>query len=340
MATGRFGRILGSVVAASALLTAGLVAAPAAPAATSPAHSLAAARTHAATAVNAWVTDSLTSVNQENWYRVVLPQAGFLSVVLGDLPKDYSLAVYNEAGTRLGVSANAGTRYEGFDVPRASGTYFVQVRTGSATSTTEYALSARLVVASFGVLTARVGTVGDVVGEFVNNTDQWAAVPLADVSFFSTGGTLLRKVTNVFTIGWFLIPPHNRMPYSVFPGNGVIPPPKTLGRISVVPHPTFFGTRSPAPLTVRESSRVYDAVHDSIVVNGTMTNTSTRTAKLVVVQLRGYDRRGVVVGLEGSEPRTLGPGASTPFRAFYDNFRSLTPTALVISKAVESTDTA
>lgn len=317
-------RMLGAVLALG--LAAGTVTGAASPAsaATNPAHSLAAARTHAPLKTSTWVGDALTRSTQQNWYRVVLTRSGYLSVVLGDLPGDYNLALYDDAGTRLRSSDHAGRRFEDVDLPTASaGTYFVRVASTSGSSATEYALRVRQVTAPVGALSVRAPRGHEIYGEWVNNTGSWVVIPLVDLRYYDAAGRLLQTRPDTFVVGnWPYLPPRGRIPFEVFPGND--PAPSATARVTVTPQSRDVPARTAAKLTATVSSVRFPLLPGGVpylVAKGSVKNGSTRTVTRPTVFVETFTARGVLASLAQDGPVSLAAGATRAFDAqdlFYD----------------------
>src|SRR3954452_4736514 len=95
--------------------------------ANNPAHSLAAARTHEPVKKNSWKHDTLARHTPQNWYRVSLTSRIYLYSLLGNLPADYNLRLYDDTGKLLSSSDRSKVNAETIGRMLNPGTYFVRV---------------------------------------------------------------------------------------------------------------------------------------------------------------------------------------------------------------------
>lgn len=69
----------------------------------------------------------INPTGDNDYYRFVITQAGTITITLTTLPANYTLALWNSAGSRLVRSQNAGTANETITRTVTAGTYYVQV---------------------------------------------------------------------------------------------------------------------------------------------------------------------------------------------------------------------
>src|SRR5690242_19211720 len=111
-----------------------------------PAHSLRAARTHAVVKRNSWRRDVLVRKSQQNWYRLNLTSRSYVYSLLGSLPANYNLRLYDDAGEVLGKSHRKGLRPETVGRSLDPGTYYLRVASTKGSSRSKkYALLVRVV---------------------------------------------------------------------------------------------------------------------------------------------------------------------------------------------------
>ena len=290
-------------------------------------------------AVNRWVSGSLRTATETDWYAFTLSRRGYVSVVLGDLPADYNLSLYDASDTRLGLSDRGGTRFEVVDRVLDAGTYRIRVGSTSGSSVTAYAVIARVVSAPrVGTLTARLqGATDSAVGEFVNASEQWAMVGRASAVFFAADGRKLGTFGPDFLETWFVVPPHGRVPFSL-PLLGKRP--AGTVKVMVTPEAFFVASRSAAKLSTTGLTRSRATVNGIVMVrtDGTVRNGSTRRLRATLLD-RAYDRRGVLRSVGQTQPRLLGAGAASVFSCQLPGFAPTTMATMTLSaKAFETTD--
>lgn len=289
--------------------------------------------------VNHWVAGSLRSTAETDWYAFTLTGRAYVSVVLGNLPKNYNLSLYDAAGTRLARADHGGTRFESLDRMLPAGTYRVRVGSTSGSSATAYALIARSVKAPrVAALTARVRTETiAVVGEFVNASEQWALVGRASATFFRSDGRPLGTVGPKNLDVWFVVPPHGKVPYSL---SLDATPPAGTTRATVVPEVSFVSARTPAALTTTATTRTRRTAKGIVFVDTTAVvhNGSTRSVRATFLD-QAYDRRGILSAVGYVEPRLVGGGASGTFKSQLGGFAPTKMATMTLSaKAFETTN--
>jgi hypothetical protein len=308
--------------------------------ASGPAHSLADARTHAAVKQNAWQHDTLARHSQQNWYRVTLTTRSYLYSLLGSLPADYNLRLYDDAGKVLNTSDHTKTNAETIGRRLASGTYFVRVAsTHGASARTKYSLLLRTVpvTATIGVLTAHVGNANTVTGDLVNLSDQWQAVPRMDVKLYDRDGKLLRRKREADNlISWIPTAPGARVPFSLLVDVPYSILNKTV-RVVAVPKWDTMTTRTPVALTVSDVTRVYHHRNGLTWVDFTakVHNPSSRRLPLATAVVEARDNRGVLVGADSLSGPSLPAHSTRTYRGTYYN---LDPHLHLRVKAFEYTD--
>ena len=165
-----------STLALAAVSASGPAITPAGAAAELP-DTLAAAAKASASALNVAHRSTIDDPKDQDWYKFQVPRTARAAVTLGGLPGDYSLAVYNSAGQRVGLSAYGGTHFERIFLSVGPGTYYARVATqGYFSKTKPYRLHFR--VLPTGVITLdqrKVSTPGShgVIATIYNNSSQW-----------------------------------------------------------------------------------------------------------------------------------------------------------------------
>ena len=318
------------VAAAAALaLAAGTAAAPAeASTASSP----------TSITVNRWVSGSLRSAAETDWYAFTLPGRAYVSVVLGDLPRNYNLALYDAAGTRLARADHAGTRFEAVDRVLPAGTYRVRVGSTSGSSSTAYSLIARSVSAPrVATLTARLHE-GRVVGELVNASERWALVGRATATYYAADGRRLGSFGPDYLEVWFVVPPHGKVPFNLPLLQTIVP--RGTARVSVTPEVSFVADRTRPALTTSAVTRTkrFDKGIVFVRTTASVRNGSARAVRTTLLD-RAYNRRGVLVLVSYLEPQVLGAGTSRRLTSQVGGYAPATMAKLTLTaKPYEATN--
>jgi hypothetical protein len=273
-----------------------------------PAHSLRAARTHAVVKRNSWRRDVLVRKSQQNWYRLNLTSRSYVYSLLGSLPANYNLRLYDAAGKVLRKSNRKGMRPETVGRILGPGTYFLRVASTKGSSRNKkYALLVRVVPGGsrLGILTARVDNSGLVVGDLVNTSKQTLVAGHMDVSFYGSNGKLLRRYRDNFNHLWISVAPGHRAPFhaaTIDVPDSVL---KKTTRVSVVPLVSVLPTRSAAKLSVSKVKRknVHHSGWTDVKVTGRINNKGSRAVPSATAVLEVHDKRGVLIGLEEDEHR-------------------------------------
>ena len=288
-----------------------------------PAHSLDAARTHTPLPPNAWQNDVLARSSQKNWYRLELTSRSYVYALLGSLPANYNLRLYDEAGTVLSKSDRASLRPEKVARTLDPGTYFLRVAsTRGSSPRRKYAVLARVVPtsATVGVLTARVDNSGLVVGELVNVSTSPLAVAHVAVSFYGPKGKLLRRYGNSGVVNrlWIPMAPGSRAPFTAITSNVPQSVLKKTTRVVVVPRWSVMPTAPAAKLRVSHVKRTnrHHPGWTEVNVTGRFHNSSSRAVPEATAVVEVHDTRGVVIGLEQDSRRVPGHATRT-FRTSY-----------------------
>jgi hypothetical protein len=91
-----------------------------------------------------WLTETIGSGSDVDWYRFSLGSPKYVFVTLGHLPANYRLDLYSACGTLLASSSRSGKTYEEIGRSLGAQSYFVKVSgVSGAFSTTAYKLRFR-----------------------------------------------------------------------------------------------------------------------------------------------------------------------------------------------------
>ena len=302
-----------STLALAAVSASGPAITPAGAAAELP-DTLAAAAKASASALNVAHRSTIDDPKDQDWYKFQVPRTARAAVTLGGLPGDYSLAVYNSAGQRVGLSAYGGTHFERIFLSVGPGTYYARVATqGYFSKTKPYRLNFR--VLPTGVITLdqrKVSTPGShrVVATIYNNSSQWQWIGEVDYAWLDSSKRVLRRDTGGMLGGLWVIPPHSARPFG-WVGNT---PPAGATGVSVKPVATPV---QPSPVPAVSVSGVARTRNPSgMSYTGTASAGSKRVNGFVIARalrhVRGAGRLVLLLRDGGRRPdRTVrrgGPG--------------------------------
>src|SRR3954469_9455609 len=72
--------------------------------------------------------DVIDAADDVDWYKFTIAKSGYIRIMLGDLPVDYSLDLYPSTGALVGSSHKSGGMCEGIYRAVHAATYFVRVK--------------------------------------------------------------------------------------------------------------------------------------------------------------------------------------------------------------------
>jgi peptidoglycan/xylan/chitin deacetylase (PgdA/CDA1 family) len=300
------------VIAASSL---------AVPAATFAADAPGSCATATTRAANTWLTDTISSSTDVDWFRFTTTTAAWTLVTLGHLPADYDLSVYSTCSTLIATSHRSGNAYDETYNYLPAGTYRVKViGYGGASSTTSgYALRFRPLPWGLPILSSSSWSDSagylHVVGEVLNNTAdnrRWIEI---DATHLNSAGQVVGSAVGYTTIP--TLAPRARTPFEITSRLPVgyqrttlricTPSPAgcasgqvtnaLIGGLAVTPKATYLDTRG---------SRHYP---------GTIRNANTTGIYLTGATTTLYDTYGTVrgIGRALSSPSTVAAGGSAAF---------------------------
>ncbi|GAB3241461.1 hypothetical protein GCM10027456_08300 [Kineosporia babensis] len=314
----------------SGLLLSLLAGQAAAASSSGPAHTLSAARKQAPVKQNSWQKAALGSKSQQNWYRLKVAERSYLYAMLGTLPADYNLRLYNDAGKQLNASDKSGTSAESIGRMVNPGTYFLRVAsTKGYSKSKKYDLLARVAPASAGVsiLTSQFGNLpsSTIVGEIVNASDQWMFADAVDIAYYDAKGKRLRKFDRESLRPNLAIAPGQRVPFQTIPGSI---PPKVFAKVKSFKLTGIdTDTTSAQPQKSLKVSGVKKVRKTrsglvSYTWTGKVTSASSKKAANVNVVVLARDRRGVVAGYANDWLTGLPAKSTRKFGLSYGNWRS------------------
>jgi hypothetical protein len=133
-----------------------------------------------------------------DWYRFTLKASTTMRIVLGNLPVDASLSLYNGCSTLATTSDRSGTGTEEIFRILPKGTYAVRVSAKGASSTDPYSLLIKSMPTGLRVVTGSSRVAGSslvIVGELYNGTSSTLGVVTVTAKLYDAGGHLLATRT-------------------------------------------------------------------------------------------------------------------------------------------------
>jgi hypothetical protein len=226
---------LAAATAALTTLAAALVATSAAEAATDRPNTLAAARNTAPIANNRWVADKIGTSTDQDWYRFDAPAAGQLMATLGNLPANYSLAIYDSTGRLVRSSDHSGVGFERviWTAPR-KGTYFARVDSAGISNYRTYKLRIRTLPNGLSVISQYAFKMTNehvsIMAEIRNTTTGWRRITSVFVDLQDKNGkTLMTDLTSLSNI---TLPPGG---VSQINSASVVPAPAGFAKVRIRP---------------------------------------------------------------------------------------------------------
>lgn len=272
----------------------------------------------AASAKGAWLSGTIGSATDVDWYKFTLATGTRAQITLGNLPADYDIRVYSGCSTLLASSLRSGRQYDEVYRTFSAGTYFVKVSGFSgAQSTAAYVLRFRKLAWGLPILSSTTWTDASgylhVAGEVLNNTADPRRWIQLDATFLNAAGTEVGSA-----VGYADIPtlaPWTRSPFEIVARKPagwasttlrICTPSGTGGCLSGQVAPAGLGG-----LVVTTSPSFLDSLgrrHYAGSVRNDRPGTSFLTQALVTV----YDAYGNVAGLATgfTKPAAVGAGAT------------------------------
>lgn len=262
---------------------------------------------------NTWLSDTIASSTDVDWFRFTLTTTTRAQVILGALPADYDLRVYAGCSTLLAQSTRSGRQFEEIYRSFAPGTYRVRVSGfEGASSSSPYSLRFRTLARGIRILssTTWVDTSGrvHVAGEVLNNTAESRRWIQIDATLQNaSGGTLGRAVAYSDVP---VLAPWSRSSFEV-----VATAPAGFSRASLrVCTPSSTGTCAPGQVTTAPLAGLVVTAGQAYVDSlgrqhypGTVRNGNAATVSGIRASVTAYDALGNVraVGAGPTSPDTL-----------------------------------
>ena len=275
----------------------------------------------AARTKNAWLTGTIGSATDVDWYRFSVTTGTRVIVTLGSLPANYELRVYSGCSTLVRSSNRSGRQFEDVYAHLAAGSYFARVSgVAGASSTATYALRFRTLAWGLPILSSTTWTDASgylhVAGEVLNNTAEPRRWGQVDANLLNADGATIGSA-----VGYADIPtlaPWSRSPFEIVTRkpSGYV---RTTLRICT-PSSTSgcaSGQVTSAPagaLTVAAEPSFLDAAGRRHYT-GSIRNDRPSTARQVLAHVTVYDAYGNISGLAVGTPGSgnLLAGASADY---------------------------
>jgi hypothetical protein len=309
-------RSRGLVLALAAALSIGLL--PMSPVMAADGPNTCAAVTVTSTA-GGWLSNTIASPSDNDWYRFTVPTGRYVQVILGSLPKNYRLELYGACGTSMIASSDRpGVQYEEIYRNLAARTYHVRVFSPSLAfqATVNYALRFRILSNRLQILSSAAWTDSggylNIVGELLNNTP----LKYKNVNVYATmlGATDQVVASRGVGADLDLVLPRARTAFGIhikvpagyhhyelsFGGETTLDMPIPGLRVHPGAPYTSYGTR---------------------YLPGTVSNTGAEVSQFTFISCVLYDARGNVLNGDWTytTPSTVNPGETKPFKCWFSD---------------------
>jgi hypothetical protein len=238
-------------------------------------------------AQNTWITGSVASAGQVNYYRFGTSVSQSALITLGDLHANLALKLYDSSCHLLATSDRGGTTYEQLYRSLIAGRYYLGV-SGDSGATSSYDVKFSPLRTGMDVLSyhsyTEFGTF-EFVGVALNNTAYPTFFRYVNVNFYNSSGRLVHSDTAGFAQQY--VPARARVPFVL---ESAIPPTYTRVALSVVTEP--LQGYPPPPATSISPSPPWRESQGNAHYPGSITNLSTKPLALDSVCVTLYDANG------------------------------------------------
>jgi glucose/arabinose dehydrogenase/PKD repeat protein len=266
-----------------------------------------------ASPLNTWVRETLPDSADVDWFRFTTTSSRYARIVLGNLPADYRLDLFDATcgSTPVASSNRAGTQFEEIYRYLAAGTYNVRVSSAAgASSSSLYAL--RFSSLGEGVTLLSYQTWVDasgkrkVAGEILNNTTSRRTLLKVTATTYNAAGTVLATGASYAYVK--LVNARGRTPFVITMAN---PAGFRQLRFVIASQVTSASAIGNLPVTVESSTT--DA--SGRAYSGSLRNGNTFTVNATSVVATLYGPTGVVLNaaVTTTAPATIAAGASARF---------------------------
>jgi peptidoglycan/xylan/chitin deacetylase (PgdA/CDA1 family) len=261
---------------------------------------------------NTWLSGTISSPTDVDWYRFSIASGKRVQLTLGNLPADYDLGLYSSCSSLIASSLRSERQYDEVTISLAAGTYRVRVvGYNGATSATPYALRFRTLAAGIPILSSTTWTDAagylHVAGEVLNNTADHRRWIEIDASLRDAAGTVLKQA-----VGYAKLPtlaPAARAPFEI-----VTRKPSGYASTKLAVGPAQVTTAALAGLSISATASHLDT-NGTRHSTGSVVNGRTSGVKLARAVVTLYDASGNVKGLGWgfSDPSAIPAGGSAPY---------------------------
>jgi hypothetical protein len=273
------------------------------------------ARDSASLAHGAWVKERLSSAGDQDWFRYAVPAAAKVNVVVGGLPENYTLEVYDTIGTKIATSTHGGTQFERVLVNARAGSLYARVVSGAGRydPNRDYLVQFRTLpkalVVNSAFATRRADGRLDVVADIYNNAGVFVRMPTVRVEFLDAAKRVVGRDLLALTI--MDIPPNGS---SKVVSPTIVRTPAGYAGIRVTPEWSPGPVFTPAKLTV-SGLRTSVAANGVPTYTGTVTTSSTTVVDNAVLDVSQYDAFGRLRAQSYWMVDPVVAGSPKPFRA-------------------------
>jgi peptidoglycan/xylan/chitin deacetylase (PgdA/CDA1 family) len=266
-----------------------------------------------ASALNAWLTDTISSSSDVDWYRFVNPSSRRALVTLGNLPADYDLFLYSSCSTPLASSHRSGRQYDEIYRNLPAGTYFVRVAGyAGASSPSAYALRFRPLAEGVHVLsyTGWTDATGrrHLAGEILNNTSDRRRHVQLNATLYNSSNVAIGSAVGYAELD--VVSPRGRSPFEI-----VTKMPAGYHHSSVSVAKSSVTTAAPVGGLAVTAGAPYTDSSGARHFPGNLRNSNATSVYLTHVLTTLYDAYGQVRGLGWAftNPAAIGAGATATF---------------------------
>lgn len=274
-----------------------------------------------ASPLNTWITESIATSGDFDWYRFNTATSGYGLITLAHPPKDYRLDLYNSSCRLVAASNRIKLQYEEIYRSLPAGTYYVRVAPMSSTaySPTAYALRLRTLANGAQVLSsapAWTDTIGylHIPGEVLNNTAERREYVKITATYYNSANQII-ATDFAYTTLWTLNP-RTRSPFELMTE---LPAGYHHHKLSVTS--SITSTAPVGNLAVAGGVPYTDSIGYRHYV-GSVTNNNSFSVQFVQVALTLYNAKGYVIATDYAftDPYDLAAGQTAPFDVFTDRF--------------------
>ncbi|HEY7969704.1 MAG TPA: FxLYD domain-containing protein, partial [Candidatus Limnocylindrales bacterium] len=261
--------------------------------------------------------------NDVDWIRFSVTSTRWYRFVAGNLPVDAVMTLYHGCSTALASSNAAGTHWEEILRSMTPGTYALRIASvGGAQSATPYRWQVQALSGTTPLLTSRSISTSSIryVGDVFNTSTSPRSITIK-ATMYSASGKVLKSVTTHPLVT--ILGVRARSPFVVSTSR-----PAGLSYIRLTVTSTS-ASRATRLLSVAGTASA--PTPSTWKINGTITNSSSTTARNVAYIAEIYDSFGSTINAtaSGASPSTLARGRKTTFSVTFSGLTA-TPSATTL----------